>query len=70
MAESAPPSLWRFAGIAAEFFSPILGGAVGGYYLDEYLHTGPAFAVVGLFLGMLLGVYRLVVELRDFQRRL
>ena len=64
------PSLWRFAGIAAEFFSPIMGGAIAGYYLDQYFRTAPIIAVCGVFLGIALGFYRLFVELRDFQRSL
>ena len=71
--ENEPPSrpgLWRFVGIAAEFFSPIIGGAIAGYYLDEHFHTDPVMAVVGVFLGIALGFYRLFVELREFQRSL
>jgi len=64
------PNLWRFLAIGAEFFSPILGGAILGYYLDAYFHTQPWLAVAGVFLGMFLGFYRLFVELRAFQRAL
>jgi F0F1-type ATP synthase assembly protein I len=64
------PGLWRFAAIGAEFFSPIIGGAIAGYYLDIYFRTQPVIAVSGVFLGIALGFYRLFVELRDFQRRL
>lgn len=64
------PGLWRFVAIGAEFFSPILGGAIAGYYLDEYFRTAPVIAVSGVFLGIALGFYRLFVELRDFQRSL
>jgi F0F1-type ATP synthase assembly protein I len=64
------PSLWRFLGIGVEFFSPIIGGAIGGYYLDVYFHTQPILAVAGVFLGMFLGFYRLFVELRAFQKGL
>ncbi len=67
---AARPRLWRFVGIATEFFSPIMGGAIAGYYLDEHFHTQPILAVVGLFLGVGLGFYRLIVELRAFQRTL
>jgi F0F1-type ATP synthase assembly protein I len=69
-ASSRRPGLWRFAGIAAEFVSPIIGGAIAGYYLDEHFRTGPILAVCGVFLGIALGFYRLFVELRDFQRSL
>ena len=64
------PGLWRFVAIGAEFFSPILGGAIAGYYLDLHFRTQPVMAVSGVFLGIALGFYRLFVELRDFQRRL
>jgi F0F1-type ATP synthase assembly protein I len=63
----SPVRLWRFAAIGVEFFSPILGGSILGYYSDEYFHTAPWLAVAGLLLGVFLGMYRLIVELRDFQ---
>jgi len=67
--ESIPPvRLWRYAAISVEFFSPILGGSVLGYYADGYFHTGPLLVVTGLLLGVFLGMYRLIVELRDFMR--
>jgi F0F1-type ATP synthase assembly protein I len=69
--ESKPTgSLWRFAAIGAEFFSPILGGSLLGYYLDGYFHTTPVLAISGVLLGVFLGMYRLIVTLRDFQRSL
>jgi F0F1-type ATP synthase assembly protein I len=68
---SRPPvNLWRFAAIAAEFFSPILGGAILGYYLDDYFHVAPVLAVVSVLLGTFIGMYRLIIELRDFHRGL
>jgi F0F1-type ATP synthase assembly protein I len=67
--ESIPPvRLWRFAAIGIEFFSPILGGSLLGYYSDEHFHTAPLLAMTGLLLGVFLGMYRLIVELRDFTR--
>ncbi|MGH7917099.1 MAG: AtpZ/AtpI family protein [Candidatus Binataceae bacterium] len=57
----------RFASIGLELFSPIVGGAIGGYYLGEYFKQ-PWIALVMLFGGVFLGFYRLVVELRNFQR--
>jgi F0F1-type ATP synthase assembly protein I len=63
-----PVSLWRFAAIGIEFFSPILGGSLLGYYSDGYFHSAQWLAVIGLLLGVFLGMYRLIVELRDFQR--
>jgi F0F1-type ATP synthase assembly protein I len=63
-----PVSLWRFAAIGIEFFSPILGGSLLGYYSDEHFHTEPWLVMAGLSLGVFLGMYRLIVELRDFMR--
>jgi F0F1-type ATP synthase assembly protein I len=69
--EAKPPvSLWRFAAIGAEFFSPILGGSLLGYYLDGYFHMTPVLAISGVLLGVFLGMYRLIITLRDFQRSL
>lgn len=64
-----PPSLWRFAGIGAEFFSPIIGGSVVGYYIDDYFHTGALWTLVGLVGGVFLAFYRLIVELREFLKK-
>ena len=63
-------SMWRFAAVGVEFFSPILGGSLLGYYLDDYFPTARWLAVAGGLLGVFLGMYRLIVELRDFQRNL
>ncbi len=65
---SKPPNLWRYAAIGAEFFSPIIGGSVAGYYVDEHFRTGSIWTLVGLLGGVFLGFYRLVVELRDFRK--
>ena len=60
--EAKPPvSLWRFAAIGAEFFSPILGGSLLGYYLDGYFHMTPVLAISGVLLGVFLGMYRLIM---------
>jgi F0F1-type ATP synthase assembly protein I len=58
----------RLAAVGIEFFSTILGLIVIGYILDEYLHSSPWFGAIGLLLGMVLGVYRLVVGLRQLDR--
>jgi F0F1-type ATP synthase assembly protein I len=59
----------RLAAVGIEFFSTILGLIFVGYILDEYLHSTPWFGVIGLLLGMVLGVYRLVVGLKQLDRR-
>jgi hypothetical protein len=57
----------RFAAIGLEFFSPIVAGILGGYYLGEYLHI-PWLGLVGLVGGVAVGFYRLIVEVRNFQK--
>jgi len=58
--------LARYAAIGLEFFSPIIGGAIAGYYLDRYFHTTPIIGLVGILGGTVIGLYRLIVEMRDF----
>ncbi|HZO80663.1 MAG TPA: AtpZ/AtpI family protein [Candidatus Binataceae bacterium] len=64
------PSLWRYAAIGAEFFSPIIGGSVVGYYIDQHFHTGAIWTLVGLLGGVFLAFYRLILEMREFRRNL
>jgi ATP synthase protein I len=59
----------RFAAIGIEFFSTILGLIVIGYFLDQHFDTTPALGVSGLLLGMILGIYRLVIGLGQLDRK-
>ena len=59
----------RYTAIGLEFFSPIIGGLVVGYYLGEYLHK-PWIGLVGLLAGVALGFFRLIVEIREFMKGL
>ena len=58
----------RLAAVGVEFFSTILGLLIIGYGLDTYLHTMPWLGASGLVLGMVIGVYRLIVGLRHIER--
>lgn len=58
---------FRFAAIGLEFFSPIVAGILGGYYLGNYVHM-PWLGLVGLVGGVAVGFYRLIVEVRNFQK--
>jgi Putative F0F1-ATPase subunit Ca2+/Mg2+ transporter len=60
-------SYFRFAAIGLEFFSPIVAGILGGYYLGNYLRM-PWLGLVGLVGGVAIGFYRLIVEVRAFQK--
>jgi F0F1-type ATP synthase assembly protein I len=58
----------RLAAVGIEFFSTILGLLVLGYVLDSYFLTTPWLGAAGLVLGMVIGVYRLIVGLRQVDR--
>ncbi|HTW87680.1 MAG TPA: AtpZ/AtpI family protein [Candidatus Binataceae bacterium] len=58
----------RLAAVGIEFFSTILGLLILGYALDTYLHTGPWLGVIGVVLGMVIGIYRLIGGLRHLDR--
>jgi F0F1-type ATP synthase assembly protein I len=64
------PNLWRYAAIGAELFSPIIGGSVAGYFIDAHFHTRSIWTLIGLLGGVFLGFYRLIVETRDFRKKL
>lgn len=64
------PNLWRYAGIGAELFSPIIGGSVAGYYIDAHFRTGSVWTLIGLLGGVFLGFYRLMAEARAFRKDL
>lgn len=59
----------RYASIGLELISPIVGGAIAGYYLGEYFKK-PWLGLLLLFAGIFVGFYRVFVELRDFQKGL
>ena len=65
---SGPGNYFRYAAIGLEFFSPIVAGVLGGYYLGNYIHM-PWLGLVGLLAGVAVGFYRLIVEVRNFQNR-
>jgi hypothetical protein len=69
-ASGPPPNLWRYSAIGAELFSPIIGGSVAGYYIDEHFHTGSIWTLVGLLGGVFLGFYRVIAEVRSFRKNL
>lgn len=68
--EKRQPNKWRYAAIGIEFFSPIIGGSVAGYYLDQYFHTGSIWTLIGLVGGVVLAFHRLIVEVQHFRKDL
>ncbi len=49
-----------------EFAGTVIAGVVGGYYLDEYLHTAPLFTLLLSLAGMGGALYRLLWMLKRF----
>ena len=75
---SSPPepragALWLRAGqltaVAWEFFGSILAGALLGYFFDRYFETSPWGLIALTLLGTTTGLYRMVVTLRQLERR-
>ena len=57
----------RFAALGTEFGVTIVAGVVAGYYLDDWLGTGPLFLLLvslGAFGG---AIYRMVAMLKRYQ---
>ncbi|WP_371859676.1 AtpZ/AtpI family protein [Tengunoibacter tsumagoiensis] len=50
-------TLGALSGMGFTIAVPIAFCAVGGYYLDNNLHTGPLFILLGLLLGLTTGIY-------------
>lgn len=59
----------RYGAIGLELVSPILGGALIGYYLGERFHR-PWLGLLVLLGGVFLGFYRLIHELGEFRKGL
>lgn len=53
--------MYQLAGTGVEFFSALLVGFVGGYFLDRWLGTRPWLMVVGVAVGFVAGFVRLVI---------
>lgn len=68
-ASETPSNLARYVVIASELVSPIIGGAIAGYFADKYFHRA-WLSVLFLLGGIFLGFYRLILEVRDIQKNL
>ena len=75
---SSPPErrggdLWLHVGqltaVAWEFLGSILAGALLGYFFDRHFETSPWGLITLTLLGTTTGLYRMVVTLRQLERR-
>jgi len=58
----------QMTALGLEFSGSVLGGLIGGYYLDEWLGTKPWLLLIGVFGGLATAVVRLLALTRRFQR--
>ena len=54
--------LSRYAGVGVQFAATIGVFALGGYWLDAKLETGPWLMIVGVFAGFALGLTSLIYK--------
>jgi F0F1-type ATP synthase assembly protein I len=58
----------QMTALGLEFSGSVLGGLIGGYYLDEWLGTKPWLLLIGVFGGLVTAVARLLVLTKRFQQ--
>lgn len=59
----------RLAALGFETTTPPIAGALFGHYaLDRFFGTDPWLTLVMFLLGVFLGFYRLIAELRNLQK--
>jgi F0F1-type ATP synthase assembly protein I len=59
-------SVVRFIGVGFFIIACILGGTLGGLWVDNRINTKPVFVLLGLVLGLVVafwGVYQMLVPL-------
>ena len=57
----------RYVALGGEFGVTIVAGVVAGYYIDEWLGTGPLFLLLVSFGAFAGAIYRMISILRRFQ---
>lgn len=53
-----------YGALGFELAATIVGCLVGGYFLDQHFGKSPWFIIVGLFLGLGIGGYRMAQTIR------
>ena len=60
------PGALAFVGMGATVAGCVAAGVVLGILVDDWLHTSPAFLVVGLVLGVVAAVATVTTQVRRF----
>jgi F0F1-type ATP synthase assembly protein I len=75
--EERPPDLdkkktsrtaFEYSTIGIQLAITVIAFVFGGYKLDEYFHSSPVFISIGAFLGMAIGFYHLIKQLKDIEK--
>ncbi len=62
------PTGGDMAGIGVYFAASVLLPLLAGVGLDSWLHTGPVFVLIGLFVGLVAGGLAIWIKVREFTR--
>ncbi|TMD31490.1 MAG: AtpZ/AtpI family protein [Chloroflexi bacterium] len=65
---SPAPTGADMAGIGLFFAASVLVPLLAGVGLDSWLHTGPVFVLVGLFVGLAAGGVAIWMKVREFTK--
>lgn len=65
---SPGPTGGDLAGIGMFFAASVLLPLLAGVGLDNWLHTGPVFTLVGLVVGLVAGGVAIWMKVREFTR--
>ena len=65
---SPAPTGADMAGIGIYFAGSVLLPLLAGVGLDSWLHTGPVFVLIGLFVGLVSGGVAIWLKVREFTR--
>ncbi|OHD64396.1 MAG: hypothetical protein A2176_01560 [Spirochaetes bacterium RBG_13_51_14] len=61
--------VFTYSTIGIQLAATVTAFIVGGYKLDEYLDKSPVFITIGAFVGMAIGFYHLIRQLRDIDQQ-
>lgn len=61
-------AIFTYSSIGIQLAATVTLFILGGYWLDTHMNRSPVFTSIGAFLGMAIGFYHLIQQLRDIER--
>ncbi len=61
-------SIGRWTAVVGMLTAPVIGGAILGYYLDDYFKTAPILTAICIFIGIFTGFYNFIKMVNSFRR--